>query len=132
MLACVAVQGFKEGTLVRCKGLGMALAVVVSESNFGGPTVEILEGWMRGDSMTILEKNLMECGKGVCTMRIALPDIIYVAETYRRSHLNPNRLIWNDIEAETPEGLERILKTTGPAWTVRRRYTRRKKKGGAQ
>jgi hypothetical protein len=59
ILASVAVQGFKEGTIVRCKGLNMALAVVVRESNFGGPTVEILEGCMKGRSMTILEKNLM-------------------------------------------------------------------------
>lgn len=58
ILASVAVQGLKKGTLVRCKGFNMALAVVVRESNFGGPTVKILEGWRRGDTPTILEKNL--------------------------------------------------------------------------
>ncbi len=59
ILAAVAVPGLKEGALVRCKGFNMALAVVVSESNFGGPTVEILEGRRQGDSIMILEKNLM-------------------------------------------------------------------------
>jgi len=59
ILASVAVQGLKKGTLVRCKGFNMALAVVVQESSFGGPCVEILEDWRKGDIVKILEKNLV-------------------------------------------------------------------------
>lgn len=65
-------------------------------------------------------------------MKTTIPDTVYVAQTCRRSRLVPARLIWNDIEAATPEGLAEILKTIGPEWTVRRKYIRRIKKGGTQ
>ena len=65
-------------------------------------------------------------------MRTAIPDTIYVAETYRRCRLVPERLIWNDVEAATPEELEDKLKTISPEFIVRRRYIRRRIKGGTQ
>jgi len=65
-------------------------------------------------------------------MRTAMPETIYVAETYRRSRLVPARLIWNDVEAATPEELEDKLKTISPEFIVRRKFIRRKIKGERQ
>ncbi len=65
-------------------------------------------------------------------MKTTTPETIYVAQTYRRSRLVPVRLIWNDVEAATPEELQEKLKTISPEFIVRRKYIRRRKKGGTQ